>query len=220
MPAWPVVLHASTPVGQEIELGALRRADHREWQVVRAANRAWLGEWEATAPEGQVPAVRFGSLVRHYNKEARAGRMLPFVIRTERRLVGQMHLFGIAWGSLLSCAAGYWVAQEQAGRDIAPTALARAADYAMGELGLHRVEVNIRPENVASLAVVRKLGFRDEGLRARYLHINGAWRDHRTFALTREDLGGRTVLEGFHTNHNSHIGDTPPCVPGGGAEGP
>ena len=43
----------------------------------------------------------------------------------------------------------------------------------MGELGLHRVEVNIRPENVASLAVVRKLGFRDEGLRARYLHING-----------------------------------------------
>ena len=49
-----------------------------------------------------MPAVRFGSLVRHYNKEARAGRMLPFVIRTERRLVGQMHLFGIAWGSLLS----------------------------------------------------------------------------------------------------------------------
>ena len=61
----------------------------------------------------------------------------------------------------------------------------------MGELGLHRVEVNIRPENVASLAVVRKLGFRDEGLRARYLHINGAWRDHRTFALTgRTSAGG------------------------------
>jgi ribosomal-protein-alanine N-acetyltransferase len=158
--------------------------------------------------------------VRHYNKEARAGRMLPFVIRTDRRLVGQMHLFGMAWGSLLSCAAGYWVAQEEAGRGIAPTALACAADYAMGELGLHRVEVNIRPENVASLAVVRKLGFRDEGLRVRYLHINGAWRDHRTFALTREDLGGRTLLERLHTNHNSHIGDTPPCVPGGGAEGP
>jgi ribosomal-protein-alanine N-acetyltransferase len=219
MPSWPVVLHASTPAGQEIELGALRRTDHREWQAVRATNRAWLGEWEATAPEGQVPAVRFGSLVRHYNKEARAARMLPFVIRADGRLVGQMHLFGMAWGSLLSCAAGYWVAQEDAGRGIAPTALACAADHAMGELGMHRVEVNIRPENLASLAVVRKLGFRDEGLRVRYLHINGAWRDHRTFALTREDLGGLTLLERFHRNNSSHIGDTPPHVPGGGAEG-
>ena len=50
--------------------------------------------------------------------------------------------------------------------------------------------MNIRPENAASLAVVRKLGFRDEGLRPHYLHIDGAWRDHRSFALTAEDLAG------------------------------
>jgi ribosomal-protein-alanine N-acetyltransferase len=146
--------------------------------------------------------------------------MLPFVIRSHGHPVGQMHLFGLAWGSLLSCAAGYWVAESVAGRDIAPTALALACDYAMVDLGLHRVEVNIRPDNTASLAVVRKLAFRDEGLRRNYLHINGAWRDHRTFALTREDLGGRTLLERFHTDNSSHIGDTPPHVPGGGALGP
>ena len=136
-------------------------------------------------------------MVRHYNGEARAGRMLPFVIRSQGQLVGQMHLFGLSWGSLLSCAAGYWVAESAAGRGIAPTALAAAVDYAMGDLGLHRVEVNIRPDNAASLAVVRKLGFRDEGLRERYLHINGAWRDHRTFALTREDLGGQSLFGAF-----------------------
>ncbi len=48
--------------------------------------------------------------------------------------------------------------------------------------------MNIRPENTASLRVVEKLGFRDEGLRLRYLHIDGAWRDHRTFALTRDEV--------------------------------
>ena len=53
---------------------------------------------------------------------------------------------------------------------------------------LHRVEVNIRPENRPSLRVVEKLGFRDEGLRERYLHIGGRWCDHRTFALTTEDV--------------------------------
>jgi [ribosomal protein S5]-alanine N-acetyltransferase len=50
------------------------------------------------------------------------------------------------------------------------------------------MEINIRPENAASLRVVEKLGFRDEGLRPRYLHINGAWADHRSFALTTEEV--------------------------------
>jgi ribosomal-protein-alanine N-acetyltransferase len=145
--------------------------------------------------------------------------MVPFAIRSQGQLVGQMHLFGLSWGSLLSCAAGYWVAESAAGRGIAPTALAAAVDHAMNDLGLHRVEVNIRPDNTASLAVVAKLGFRDEGVRERYLHINGAWRDHRTFALTREDLGGQSLVERFHTNNSRHIGDTPPHVPSGGAEG-
>ncbi|MGH3501368.1 MAG: GNAT family N-acetyltransferase, partial [Nocardioidaceae bacterium] len=51
----------------------------------------------------------------------------------------------------------------------------------------HRIEANIRPENVRSRRVVEKLGFREEGLRRRYLHIDREWRDHLCFALTAED---------------------------------
>lgn len=218
MVRWPVTLRVTTPAGQPLELSPLRRRDHREWRAVRAENRRWLERWEATSPDGRGPDLSYGALVRHYNREARQGRSVPFTIRADGRLVGQMHLFGISWGSLLSCAAGYWVAESVAGQGIAPTALAASVDHAMGELGLHRVEVNIRPDNTASLAVVQKLGFRDEGVRERYLHINGAWRDHRTFALTREDLGGMTLLEAFHSNNNRHIGDTPPRVHGAGAQ--
>jgi ribosomal-protein-alanine N-acetyltransferase len=50
------------------------------------------------------------------------------------------------------------------------------------------VEINVRPENTASLRVIQKLGFRYEGLKQRYIHINGDWRDHYVFALTKEDL--------------------------------
>ena len=60
-------------------------------------------------------------------------------------------------------------------------------DFAFGELGLHRVEINIRPENSASLRVVEKLGFREEGVREKYIFIDGAWRDHRSFALVAEE---------------------------------
>ena len=55
-------------------------------------------------------------------------------------------------------------------------------------MGLHRVEINVRPENSASLRVVDKLGFRAEGLRENYLHIDGEWRDHLTYALCDEDV--------------------------------
>jgi ribosomal-protein-alanine N-acetyltransferase len=75
-----------------------------------------------------------------------------------------------------------------AGRGIVPTAVALATDHCFEVLGLHRVEVNIRPENAPSLRVVAKLGFRDEGLRERYLHIGDEWCDHRSFALTTEDV--------------------------------
>jgi len=83
---------------------------------------------------------------------------------------------------------GYWVGRQTAGRGVAPTAVAMAADHCFTTLGLHRMEINIRPENERSLRVVQKLGFRDEGIRERYLHIDGEWRDHQSFALTAEEV--------------------------------
>ena len=115
---------------------------------------------------------------------------LPFLITervpgTERfGLVGQLTVSGISWGSFLSATLGYWVDRDQAGRGVAPMAVAMATDYCFQGLGLHRIEINIRPENTKSLRVVEKLGFRDEGLRKDFLHIDGRWTDHRSFALT------------------------------------
>ena len=68
--------------------------------------------------------------------------------------------------------------------------VALVTDYLFKNVGLHRVEIDIRPENAASLRVVEKLGFRFEGLKERFIHINGAWRDHYVFALTSEEVPG------------------------------
>jgi ribosomal-protein-alanine N-acetyltransferase len=103
-------------------------------------------------------------------------------------LAGQLTVGGITYGSLCSAHIGYWVDSRVAGRGVMPTAVALAVDHCFRVLGLHRIEVNIRPENTASLRVVEKLGFREEGLRRSFLHISGAWRDHRSFALTVEDV--------------------------------
>ena len=180
---WPVVLREG-----RVTLRPLRQRDARRWRAVRSANATWLGPWEATHPDPASIAPTFGQMVRRFNREARSGHMLPFAVDLDDELVGQLTVSGITWGSLRSAHAGYWVDRRVAGRGIVPTALALATDHCFFALGLHRMEINIRPENAASLRVAEKLGFRHEGLRRRYLHIDGEWRDHETFALTVEEV--------------------------------
>lgn len=134
--------------------------------------------------------MSFSAMVRSLRRQARQGSMLPFVVTYDGALVGQVTIGGITWGSLCSAHVGYWVDQRVAGRGVMPTAVALATDHCFRVVGLHRLEVNIRPENAASLRVVEKLGFREEGTRVAFLHIAGAWRDHRSFALTAEELPG------------------------------
>ena len=168
----------------------MRHRDGGAWREVRRANVEWLARWEATPPDGARGEVTFGQMVRFLRAEAREGRMLPFVLTYEGRLVGQLTVGGVTMGSLRSAHIGYWIDRRVAGRGAMPTAVALAVDHCFTEVRLHRIEVNIRPENTASLRVVEKLGFRDEGVRERLLHIDGAWRDHRSFALTAEEVPG------------------------------
>jgi ribosomal-protein-alanine N-acetyltransferase len=106
----------------------------------------------------------------------------------EGQLAGQLNVSSITYGSLASATIGYWVAERFAGRSVTPSSVALATDYCFFQFGLHRMEICIRPENAPSLRVVEKLGFRYEGLRRRYIHINGDWRDHYCFALVVEEV--------------------------------
>lgn len=184
---WPVTLSHG-----EVSLRPLRQGDARQWREVRRANVEWLRPWEATLPpeaqrSGDVVPT-FGMMVRRLRREARDGRTLPFALCWEGRLVGQVTVGGISWGSLRAAYIGYWIDGRMAGRGIMPIAVALALDHCMEGLRLHRVEINIRPENAASLRVVEKLGLRREGERAAYLHIDGDWRDHVTFVLNSGDM--------------------------------
>ncbi|MBO1752016.1 GNAT family N-acetyltransferase [Actinotalea sp. BY-33] len=181
---WPVVLRED-----DVVLRPLRRRDARAWLDARAANSRWLDPWEATSPEPvSGPPPSFGEFVRALSGQARSGAALPFAVEYRGELVGQLTVSTIVRGSLCSGSIGYWISEHVAGRGITPTAVALAVDHCLGPVGLHRVEINIRPENTPSLRVVEKLGLRDEGVRERYLHIQGEWRDHRTFAVTAEEL--------------------------------
>ena len=102
-------------------------------------------------------------------------------------LIGTVNLNEIVRGAFQSCYMGYWIGAPYARQGYMTEAVALAVQFAFEDLGLHRVEANIIPENTPSIALVRRLGFRKEGLSLRYLRIAGTWRDHERWALTVED---------------------------------
>lgn len=189
---WPADLAAGP-----VRVRPLRLRDGPSWVASRSRNVDWLREWEATPPNGPpgVPTsmATFVAMTRRLRRDARAGLGLPFVVELDGEFAGQLNVGGVTRGSMHSAHLGYWIDQRFAGRGVMPTAVALVTDHCFGQVGLHRVEVNIRPENAASRRVVAKLGFREEGLRRGFLHIAGDWRDHICYALVREEVPGGVV---------------------------
>ena len=152
------------------------------------SNREWLKPWEATNPHGPT-SFDYKSIIKSLIRQFENGDSVPFVILYQGEIVGQLNVSNILYGSVSSCVIGYWIIPEVAGQGITPTAVALVMDYIFFTIGLHRVEIDIRPENKASLRVVEKLGMRLEGVKKNYIHINNQWADHNVYALTAEEVG-------------------------------
>lgn len=178
---WPVVLKS-----QGLTLRPLRFRDRRKWDEVRAVNRDWLEPWEATRPlvpgesqDNDLPS--FFQMVSSHNREGRAQRSLSLAIWYDGSVVGQITMGGIVMGALRGAHIGYWVDKRFANRGITTKAVVMLTEYGFDVLGLHRIEINLRPENAASRRVAEKAGYHFEGERPRFLHIDGHWRDHLSF---------------------------------------
>ena len=190
---WPVTLRSGALV-----LRPLERSDQAAWEQIREHSRAWLSPWDATPPpEVTRPRLSFGDWIRDQHAMAKAARSLPWAlawddgwpVRPVRRpaLIGQVTVNGITWGSSRSAYIGYWIDRSWAGRGLVPLGVALAADYCFHTLRLHRLEIDVLPENAASHRVVAKLGFTPDGTRRSILHINGAWRDHDAYVMTADE---------------------------------
>ena len=172
-----------------IELRPITLADEQAWGQLRWRNSQWLAPWESGDPMHGA-GMTFAQWVVSQRRNERAGSAVVFLIYAESQLVGQISLGAITYGSMRTGVVGYWVDQHHIGRGIAPTAVALLADWAIVAADgpkLHRLEIAILPENQRSQRVAQKLHARYEGTRARYMFINGQWRDHDTYALLAED---------------------------------
>jgi len=177
-----------TPTAQYLAEGprtALRRftdADAAEFTArareSRTLHRPWLFPPERTdtytayAETLARDPAREGFLVCERGEDGGDGAIAGFI-----------NINNIVLGGFRCGALGYGAFAHAAGRGLMGEALGLVMGLAFGPLGLHRLEANIQPGNAASIALVRRAGFRLEGFSPDFLHIDGAWRDHERWAI-------------------------------------
>jgi ribosomal-protein-alanine N-acetyltransferase len=103
----------------------------------------------------------------------------------DAQLVGAINITNIVHGVFQSGYVGYFAFAGHEGNGFMAQGLRAVVRHAFSSLRLHRLEANIQPENVASIALARTCGFNKEGYSPAYLKIGGRWRDHERWAIVR-----------------------------------
>ena len=113
----------------------------------------------------------------------------PFLLfrESDDALLGGLTFGQIKRGVAQAATLGYWMGQPFAGQGWMARAVRAATGFAFATLRLHRIEAACLPQNEASIRLLTRTNFREEGLARAYLRINGIWQDHLLFALLESD---------------------------------
>jgi ribosomal-protein-alanine N-acetyltransferase len=164
-----------------VELRPPTPADERAWCALVQSSRQVFAGWVGT----EATAEAFAKYLARSRSPSAACRLIWR--RGDDTLLGAVNLTEIVRGAFQSGYLGYYIGGSFQGQGYMTEALALMLRLAFGGLRLHRVEANIQPRNSASLALVRRAGFRLEGRSPGYLKVAGRWRDHERWALLSDD---------------------------------
>jgi [ribosomal protein S5]-alanine N-acetyltransferase len=168
-----------------VELRSPTPADRDEFVAAMKASRRLHHPWLQSATTDEA----YDRLLAR----AEDDRYDPLFVRRREdgAIVGYFNISEIVRGFFQSAYLGYGAVAAHAGRGYMSEGLELVLVRAFTELRLHRLEANIQPGNAASIALVKRAGFVNEGFSERYLKIGGRWRDHEHWAIRAEQWRSR-----------------------------
>ncbi len=178
------VLHAG-----QVYLRAPQMSDFHGWMDLRTLSQQFLTPWEPTWPRDDLTKASFRRRLKRYVRDVRDDLAYPFFIfeTDSDNIVGGLTLSNVRRGVAQTCALGYWIGEPHARSGHMTAAVKAIVPYVFKTLQLHRLEAACLPVNEASVRLLKKTGFREEGYARRYLRINGKWQDHLLFGLIADD---------------------------------
>jgi [ribosomal protein S5]-alanine N-acetyltransferase len=175
--------------GDRVRLRPLELDDADELLRVNLENREFFAARESRRPGGyytvDVQRARIADAQKMLDE--RTGVLFGVFLCGTGELIGVLGLFGVIRGGFQEARIGYMIAERHSGRGYATEAVNLSLPFAFETLDLHRLETGVQLDNPASMRVLAKAGFRDEGISASWVKIADAWVDCRRFALTREE---------------------------------
>ncbi|HEX8288180.1 MAG TPA: GNAT family protein [Pyrinomonadaceae bacterium] len=167
--------------GKTIYLRYLRAEDAAEFIALNRTSRGFH-RGLVTPPVDEAGYEKFLS-----RNESETNESFLICQNGDDKIVGSITLSQIFRGNFCNAYLGYFLGADFAGKGFMTEAISLTLRYAFKDLKLHRVEANVQPENLASIAVLKKNGFTKEGFSRRYLKIDKKWRDHERWAIIAED---------------------------------
>jgi ribosomal-protein-alanine N-acetyltransferase len=167
--------------GEGVTLRPPRASDYAAWSDLRRRSKPFLQPWEPTWPSDDLSRGAFRRRITAYQRDMDLGAGYSFLVfrKGDQELVGGITLSNIRRGVAQMGTVGYWIGEPFVRQGHTLAAARAVTTFALGRLGLHRLEAACLPENDPS----RSLLLRQEGLANAYLKINGEWRDHLLFGL-------------------------------------
>ncbi len=157
----------------------LELGDVPELAALAISNRQFLAPWEPDRDETFFSTDGQRSAVREALNRRDQDLAYPHVILDDPgQIVGRINLDNVVRRAFQSCNVGYWVSEHANGNGAASAALRAIAEFAFGDLALHRIEAGTLTHNIKSQRILQKNGFVQFGLAPRYLKIAGSWQDH------------------------------------------
>jgi len=180
---------ASRLDGPNVYIRPPRRRDQRPWVELRRLSRVFLMPWEPRWSPDAASAAAFRRRFERFCEDWRTGTGYAFFIfrQSDNALTGGITLTNVRRGVAQCGSVGYWTGEPYVRNGYMAEAVVLTLTFAFETLNLHRVEAACLPHNTPSRNLLRKIGFREEGLARQYLCIDGLWQDHVTHAILRND---------------------------------
>ncbi len=176
--------------GERVFLRPPKRRDALNWQKLRMSSKSFLVPWEPSWDASSCTRRAYLRYFKNSNYLANMDRAYSFLIfkTDDKTLLGGINVGNVRRGVAQSASLGYWIGEKHSRNGYMKEALKLLIPSLFVDLRLNRIEAATLEENIASKNLLKKIGFKKEGVLRKYLKINGTWRDHILYGLLENDL--------------------------------